>query len=101
MSQKLSSREILEDADFKELARQKNLISTVLTLLTMASYFAFMLLIAYRKEALAAPIANGSMGIPIGIGLIILAWIFTGIYVYWANTKYDALVEKVRQKVGE
>src|SRR5688572_9268914 len=101
MSQKLSSHEILEDADFKELARQKSLISLILTLLTMAAYFAFMFLIAYKKEALAAPAANGTMGIPIGIGVIILSWIFTGIYVYWANTKYDALVEKVKQKVGE
>ncbi len=101
MSQKLNSHEILEDPDFKELARQKSLISLVLTLLTMAAYFAFMFLIAYKKEALSAPVAHGSIGIPIGIGLIILAWIFTGIYVYWANTRYDVLIEKVKQKVGE
>ena len=101
MSHKPTSHEILEDPDFKELARQKTLISTILTLLTMAAYFAFMFLIAYRKEALAGPIANGTWGIPIGIGVIILAWIFTGIYVYWANTKYDVLIEKVKQKIGE
>ncbi len=29
-----------------------------------------------------------------------LSWIFTGIYVRWANTTYDGLVKKVRDKIG-
>jgi uncharacterized membrane protein (DUF485 family) len=24
----------------------------------------------------------------------------TGIYIYWANSKYDVLVKKVKEKIG-
>lgn len=95
-----TSHEMLEDPDFKELARQKNKISLVLTLAIIAIYFTFMLLIAFSKEALAAPVANGTMGIPLGIGVIVVGWLLTGIYVRWANTQYDALVEKVKAKIS-
>ena len=101
MSSKRTSHELLEDADFKELARQKNAISLILTVLIVLVYFGYMFLIAFKKEALSGSIANGTMGIPLGIGLIIFAWILTGIYVHWANTKYDALVEKVKAKIVE
>lgn len=101
MSEKQVRRTILDDPDFRELARQKNRISFVLTVVILVVYFTYMLLIAFSKSALSAPVANGTVGIPIGIGVIALAWVLTGIYVRWANTQYDALVEKVKQKISE
>ncbi|MBV9470006.1 MAG: DUF485 domain-containing protein [Abitibacteriaceae bacterium] len=101
MSEQQVRRTILDDPDFKELSRQKNRISLVLTVVILVVYFTYMLLIAFSKSALSAPVANGTLGIPIGIGVIILAWVLTGIYVRWANTQYDALVEKVKQKISE
>jgi uncharacterized membrane protein (DUF485 family) len=58
-------------------------------------------LIAFNKQFLATKISGAiSIGIPIAVGTIILSWVFTGIYIFWANSKYDVLVKKVREKIG-
>ncbi len=40
-----------------------------------------------------------TIAIPIGIGLIALSWIMTGIYTYWANNFYDKEVEEIKKKL--
>jgi len=34
------------------------------------------------------------------VGVIFLSWILTGIYVFWANNKYDAMVQSVKDRLG-
>jgi uncharacterized membrane protein (DUF485 family) len=41
-----------------------------------------------------------TIGIPIAVGTIFFSWILTGIYVFWANSTYDNLVKKVKDKIG-
>ncbi|MFA5354530.1 MAG: DUF485 domain-containing protein [Thermodesulfovibrionales bacterium] len=101
MNENKTAQEILEDPDFKALSSQKNSISLVLTILELALYFGFVSLIAFNKPFLGTKITSTiTIGIPIAVGTILLSWIFTGIYVRWANNKYDVLVKKVREKIG-
>jgi uncharacterized membrane protein (DUF485 family) len=98
---KKSAHEILEDEEFKSLSKQKNTVSLILTLLELFIYFGFISLIAFNKPFLASKISGDiTVGIPIGIGVIVLSWILTGIYVNWANKKYDPMVENVKNKIG-
>lgn len=98
---KKSAHEILEDEDFKELSSKKNSISLVLTVLELVLYFGFIALIAFNKPFLGTKVSGAiTIGIPIAVGTIVLSWVFTGIYVRWANTTYDALVKKVKDKIG-
>jgi uncharacterized membrane protein (DUF485 family) len=98
---KKSAHEILEDEEFKSLSKQKNTVSLILTLLELFIYFGFISLIAFNKPFLASKISGAiTVGIPIGIGVIVLSWILTGIYVNWANKKYDPMVENVKNKIG-
>jgi len=93
--------EILNDNDFKSLSSQKNIISVILTILELVLYFGFIALIAFNKPFLASKVSGAiSIGIPIAVGTIVLSWILTGIYIFWANSKYDVLVKKVREKIG-
>jgi uncharacterized membrane protein (DUF485 family) len=94
---------ILEDPDFLALASQKRTISTILTVVELTLYFGFIALIAFNKPFLSGKLSEGSattIGIPIAVGVILLSWVLTGVYVYWANTSYDALVKRVRGKIG-
>ena len=100
---KLKHEDILNDPDFKDLSRQKFTISIILTVLELVLYFGFIALIAFNKPFLAQKLTTGvatTIGIPIAVGTIIFSWVFTGIYIWWANTKYDVLVNKVKEKVG-
>lgn len=101
MRKKVSTHDILEDSDFKSLSSQKNTISVILTVLELVIYFGFIALIAFNKPFLSSKISGAiSIGIPIAVGTILLSWILTGIYIRWANSKYDVLVKKVKEKVG-
>jgi uncharacterized membrane protein (DUF485 family) len=108
---KHTTKEILEDSDFKALSKQKNVISIILTILELVLYFGFIALIAFNKSIgdllnLGHPFLSSkfsgaiTVGIPIAVGTIILSWVFTGIYIFWANNIYDALVNKVKEKIG-
>ncbi len=98
---KKSAHEILEDEEFKSLSKQKDAISLILTVLELFIYFGFISLIAFNKPFLASKLSGAiTVGIPIGIGVIVLSWILTGIYVNWANKKYDPMVENVKNKIG-
>ena len=99
----ISAHQILDDPEFKKLVKQKNSISTILTIVELVLYFGFIALIAYNKPFLAQKMSEGSaitIGIPIAVGVIFLSWILTGIYVFWANNKYDAMVQSVKDRLG-
>lgn len=93
--------ELLKSSLFKEIVRSKNSISLILTVLELIIYFGFVLLVAYNEEFLGEKLYGSiTVGIPIGIGVIILSWLLTGIYVLWSNKVYDEKVSKIRENLG-
>ncbi len=91
--------DILNDADFKSLSGQKNTVSLVLAVLELVIYFGFVALIAFNKPFLSAKLSGAiTIGIPVAVGAILLSWLLTGVYILWANNKYDVLIKKVRDK---
>jgi uncharacterized membrane protein (DUF485 family) len=100
---KKSAHEILEDPDFKQLYSKRMSIAWTLTFLELILFYGFVWLVSYDKPFLAQKMSEGSVttkGIPIAVGTIFFSWILTGIYVFWANTTYDGLVKKVKDKIG-
>ena len=74
----------------------------MLTAIMLLVYFSFILLIAFYPEVLGAKVSEGSMitvGIPVGIAIIIFAFVLTGIYVRRANREFDVLLEAVKKGV--
>ncbi len=95
-----SKLELLDDPEFKRLSAARDRVCLVLTALTLAVYFGFIFLLAFNKEFFCRKVtANITVGIPIGIGVILLSWLLTGAYVLWANTRYDAMIHEIRGKV--
>lgn len=92
--------QLLQDPEFHELSRKRNAITAVLTLLILAVYYGYIFLIAFKKELLAYKFTtNVTAGIPLGISVILISWLLTGIYVRWANRKYDPLVQRLKDKI--
>lgn len=74
-------------------------IAIMLTIAMMVLYFGFILLVAFTKPLLAREIVQGlSLGILLGVLVILASWLLIWIYVRWANSHYDAAV--ARLKVG-
>lgn len=90
--------EIIQSAEFQALVATKGTVSAILSVIMLAVYFGFILVLAFHKETLGQVIAPGlSVGIPVGLGVILLAWVLTGVYVFWANDKYDGAVSSIRE----
>ena len=90
------------DADFIKLSTSKTRISLILTAFELLIYFGFIGLIAFNKELVGTKIGGGfTLGIPRAVGTIVLSFVFTWIYVLWANNNYDILVSDIKRKIGE
>ncbi|NMC48491.1 MAG: DUF485 domain-containing protein [Desulfovibrio sp.] len=86
----------LDEAAFRELVRTKWTISLILTALILGIYFGFILILAFAKDVFMIKIGTHmTLGLPVGLGVILSACILTGIYVFWANTSYDAAVRRI------
>ncbi len=93
-------RTILESEKFKSLVKKRISVSLSLTLIMLVVYFGFILAIAFNKEWLATKIGEHiTIGLPIGIGIIVFAWLLTGIYTRWANSSYDKSVRELRNQI--
>ena len=88
---------------YLELRRKRNVIGWSLTLLMMVVYYGYIALIAFNKPFLAQPIGAGvtSLGIPIGLGVIIFTVVITGIYVRRANGEFDDLTAEILKDVSK
>lgn len=82
---------------FAELVRKRNALAWTLTIAMLVVYFGFILLVGYNKAFLATPLGTGLMtvGVPVGLGVIISAFVLTGIYVSKANKEFDALTAQI------
>ena len=82
---------------YKELRSKRSTFGWMLTLLMMIVYYGFISLIAFNKPFLAQPIGAGvtTLGIPLGMGVIIFTILITGIYVRRANSEFDALTAEI------
>jgi uncharacterized membrane protein (DUF485 family) len=64
-------------------------------------YFGFVLLVAFAKPLLARKIGSGvtSLGIVLGLAVIVCAFVLTGIYVQRANAQFDELTDDLTREV--
>lgn len=87
-------RTIAEDPRYHALVRRRQRFSWALTAIMLVAYFGFILLVAFGKPLLARPIGGGvtTLGIPLAIGVILLGFALTAIYVARANRDFDAAV---------
>ncbi|MCY1209434.1 Inner membrane protein YjcH [compost metagenome] len=93
---------IQENPRFKELVSKRERFAWILSAIMLGLYLAFILLIAFEPQLLGTRINAESpvtWGIPIGVGLILLAFVLTGIYVRRANGEFDRLNQEILKEV--
>ena len=89
---------IRRDPRFAELCDSRSKLAWILSALMLAIYLVFIGLVAFDGEFLAAPLVAGgvtTVGIAIGVAVILSAIVLTAIYVWKANTTFDDLTRKL------
>lgn len=87
--------------EYAALTRARKKIMWPLSVATILAYFALILTIAFNPTALGQPIGAGvtSVGMLLGLGVILFCMLITGIYVYYANRVLEPLTRAILQKV--
>lgn len=93
---------IKNDPQFQELVSKRSRFAWTLTVAMLVIYFGFIFVIAFAPGILAIKLGTGvtTVGIPIGLGVIVSAFLLTGIYVRRANSEFDDITTNIvgRQK---
>lgn len=84
---------------YKELISTRKKITRPLALLMLAVYYIYILVIAFSPETLAAPVGDGpaTLGIVVGLGIILFSFVITGIAVHLANTRLEPLTQTLHR----
>ncbi len=93
---------ISENPKFQQLVRGRSRFAWTLSILMLLVYQGFVLLVAFAPGFLAQPLVAGgvtTLGIPIGLGVIVFAFLITGIYVARANGRFDDLNRQLIQEI--
>jgi uncharacterized membrane protein (DUF485 family) len=79
------------------LKNRRNSFGWTLSILMLVVYYGYIALIAFNKAFLAQPLGAGvtTLGIPLGMGVIVFTIVITGIYVFRANSEYDTLTKEI------
>ncbi|KQP24587.1 hypothetical protein ASF27_10835 [Methylobacterium sp. Leaf102] len=98
----LKTARVAQNPRFQELVHERTRFGWTLTAIMLLIYFGFIGLIAFDKALLAVKIGGGtaSLGLVLGVTVIVLAFILTGIYVQRANGRYDDLTAALKRDLG-
>jgi len=89
----------MSDGAIARLTARRWRMALWLTAAMLAVYFGFILLIAFAKPLMGSPVAGKlTLGILLGVLVIVAAWLLTWIYVRWANLHYDAEVRGLSER---
>jgi len=96
MENDLTAR-IVADPRYQQLKSARSRFGWWLTVAMLIVYYGFILLVAFDKSFLAARMGAGvtTIGMPIGLGVIVFTIVITGIYVRRANKEYDDLTDQI------
>jgi uncharacterized membrane protein (DUF485 family) len=97
-------RRIEKNPRFHELVSKRERFAWTLSAIMLGLYLAFILTIAFAPHLLGtriSPESSITWGIPIGVGMILSAFVLTGIYVYRANGEFDDLNQVILDEVQE
>ena len=88
---------------YLELRTKRNRLGIFLTALMLIVYYGYIALIAFDKKFLAQPIGTGvtTLGISIGMGVIIFTIVITAIYVRRANGEFDTLTKEILKDAAQ
>ena len=84
---------VQKNPKFAELVSKKTSFGWMLSIVMLAIYYGFILILAFNPQSLGTSLSGGviTVGIPVGLFIIISAFLLTGVYVRKANTEFDQL----------
>ncbi len=94
-------KRIRDNPKYQQLVAKRSRFAWLLSIIMLVIYYAFILVVAFVPNVLGnklSPDSVISVGIPIGVLIIVIAFVLTGIYVFRANGTFDELARQVKEE---
>lgn len=88
---------------FKQLVRARGRFSLLFSLIITAGYGIYVLAMSFAPGFMSSPMQEGSSmtyGILIALLVIVCGMVCSGIYIWWANKKFDVLRRELLEDLG-
>lgn len=94
---------VKQNPQFDQLVSRRTRLAWTLSAIIFGAYFCFIFTIAFFPQILGLHFCSSviTLGIPVGVGIIILAFVLTGIYVMRANGEFDNLTAQIKAQVED
>ena len=88
---------------YKELVSKRNSLGIKLGIFVIVMFYAYILVIAFNKELLAAKIGDGvtTIAFPSALAILVLSFITTLIYVRTAKGEFENLTNEIKKDVKD
>jgi uncharacterized membrane protein (DUF485 family) len=86
---------------YEELVKKRSRFAWKLSILILLVYYSFIMIIAFSPETLGQTIGNSvtTIGMPIGLLIIFLCFLLTGVYTRRANNEFDKLTNEIKEDI--
>jgi uncharacterized membrane protein (DUF485 family) len=87
---------IESDPNYLKLVSERRSLGWTLTVVTLLMYYGYIAIVAFVPSVIAIPLAGTiTVGIVLGLAIILASILLTGIYVMRANAEYDDLTSAI------
>jgi len=87
---------IESDPNYIKLVSERKSFGWTLTIIMLVLYYGYIALVAFDPAMIAAKLSGSiTIGLVLGVALILVSIILTGIYVLRANSQYDDLTQAI------
>ncbi|MDD5359793.1 MAG: DUF485 domain-containing protein [Sulfurovaceae bacterium] len=93
-------KDIMANPKYQELVQKRGRFAWILSLIVIVVYFSFVLIVAFDPKLLAIKLYGvTTLAIPVGVAIIIMSFVLTGVYVKRANSEFDDMVAEIKNSV--
>jgi uncharacterized membrane protein (DUF485 family) len=93
-------KDIMANPKYQELVQKRGRFAWILSIIVIVVYYSFVLIVAFDPKLLAIKLYGvTTLAIPVGVAIIIMSFVLTGVYVKRANGEFDDMVAEIKNSV--
>jgi uncharacterized membrane protein (DUF485 family) len=92
----MTARRIENDPNYQKLVSERRSLGWTLAIITLIMYYGYIAIVAFVPSVIATPLFGSiTVGIVLGVAIILASILLTGVYVVRANSEYDDLTSAI------
>jgi cation/acetate symporter len=94
--------QIRSNKKYPMMVAKRRRLAGRLSAIVLGIFFGFILVVAFAPALLARPLAEGAVttvAVPLGVAMIVVFWLLTGLYMKRAERDFDQIRDEIMREV--